>query len=175
MYRVRLTEAQQQELKHRTRAAGLKPRTRDRLEMVRLAHAGWSIPKIARHLQISEVRVRHWVKRFLTDGFDALPDAPHLGRQPSLGPAVLAALRQELEKEDRTWTAPQLAEWVAEQHGLRLTPDWLGRLLKQANLSYKRTYRSLKHKQDPVQVEEKRAELEAAEKGEMPGVRMSAI
>jgi transposase len=175
MYRVRLTEEQQQELKRRSRAPGVKPRTRDRLEMVRLSHAGWSIPKIARHLQISEVRVRYWIKRFLADGFEALPDLPHVGQHSALTPEVLAAVRQELEKQDRTWTAPQLADWVAEHYGVRLTPDWLGRRLKQAKLSYKRTYRSLKHKQDPVQVERKRAQLEQAEKGARPGVRTSAI
>lgn len=175
MYRVRLTDEQRQELKRRSRAPRVKPRTRDRLEMVRLSDAGWSIPKIARHLQVSEVRVRYWVKGFLADGFDALPDLPHLGQQSKLSPEILAALRVELEKGDRSWTAPQLADWVAEQYGVRLTPDWLGRLLKRAKLSYKRTYRSLKHKQDPVQVEKKRAELEQAEKGELPGVRTSAM
>lgn len=39
------------------------PRTRDRLEMVRLADAGWSIPRSSVHLRQSEKRVRYWVKR----------------------------------------------------------------------------------------------------------------
>jgi hypothetical protein len=47
LYRVHLTEQERAELKRRTRAAGIKPRTRDRLEMIRLADAGWHIPQIA--------------------------------------------------------------------------------------------------------------------------------
>jgi len=174
MYRVHLTEEQLTELRRRTRAAAVKPRTRDRLEMVRLAHAGWSAPRIAEHLQQSPRRVRHWLRRFLEDGFDALPDQPHVGQQSSFTPALQEALRAELAQGDRAWTAAQIAEWLAEHHGLRLCPDWLGRLLKRARLSYKRTQRRLKHKQDPVEVAKKRAELETLEKGERPGAWTSA-
>jgi transposase len=160
VYRVHLTQEQRKELKQRTHAPGVMPRTRDRLEMVRLSDAGWSIPQIARHLQISEVRVRHWVKRFLQGGFDALPDAPHVGQQSSLTPAILEALRQEFAKQDRSWTAPQIAFWVAEHHGVYLSPQQLSHLLKRAGMSYKRTHRSLKHQQDPGAVAAVRADLE---------------
>ena len=170
LYRVHLTEAQRDELQHRTRESGLASRTRDRLEMVRLADAGWSIPRIAGVLRISEVRVRYWIKRFLTGGFGALPDQPHLGQTSALTPALVAALRTELEKRDRTWTASQLADWLAAAHGVRFTPEHLGTLMRRENLSYRRTERSLKHKQDPVQREAKRQELEALEKGAKPGV-----
>src|SRR5438045_1569333 len=115
MYRVHLTEAQQEELQRRTRAADIKPRTRDRLEMIRLLNAGWHIPRIAEHLRVSPRRVRYWVRRFLEGGFDALPDQPHLGQQSQLTPDLVAALRAELTKGERTWSAPQLAEWLAEQ------------------------------------------------------------
>src|SRR5262245_7023287 len=121
------------------------PRTRDRLEMVRLSAAGWSIPQIARHLQISEPRVRFWIKQYLVGGFAALPDQPHVGQSSRLTPPLLAAVQAELAKGERTWTAEQLAHWLGEQHGVRLSPDWLGRLLKRARVSYKRTYRSVKH------------------------------
>jgi transposase len=168
VYRVHLTDAQREELKRRTHAPDLKPRTRDRLEMVRLSEAGWRIPQIARHLQVSEVRVRHWIKRFLEGGFDALPDQPHVGQRSRLTPALLALLRRELERGDRTWSAPQLAGWLAEHHGVQLAPEWLSQLLRRAKLSYKRTYRSVQHKQDPAQVAERQADLETLERGEPP-------
>ena len=164
MYRVHLTDEQRRELKRRVRARSVLPRTRDRLEMVRLSDAGWSIPQIAVHLQISEIRVRYWIKRYLADGFDALPDAPHPGQPSSLTPVILEAIRTAIRTRDTTWTASQVAEWVEAHFGLRLTPDHLARMLKRARLSYKRTHRSLKHKQDPDQVATKRAELQALEK-----------
>jgi transposase len=152
MYRVALTDAQRDELHRRAHAPGIQPRTRDRLEMVRLSAAGWSPPKIAAHLQISEKRVRHYLKAFLAGGFDALPDRPHLGQASPLTPAIEEALRQELRQDERTWTAEQLAAWVFEQFGARLTPDALTRRLKRARIAWKRTSRSVKHKQKPEAV-----------------------
>ena len=168
MYRVHLTEEQRDELSQRTRDPKVMPRTRDRLEMVRLSDAGWSIPQIALHLRISAKRVRFWVKQFLAGGFDALPDQPHVGQTSRLTPELIAALQQEVETSQRSWTAAQMAEWLATQHGVDLTPNHLARRLKRARYSYKRTERRLKHKQDPALVAERQADLETAEKGAPP-------
>jgi transposase len=164
MYRVRLNDAQHLELNRRAHELGVKPRTRDRLEMVRLAAAGWSIPQIAVHLGICEKRVRHWIKVFLQHGFDALPDRPHPGQQSSLTPAMEEAIRQELRRTAQTWSAQQIADWVAEQYGVRLTPEYLAQRLKRARIAYKRTGRSLKHKQDPDAVADQQAAMAGHEK-----------
>src|SRR6266852_4794544 len=110
MYQVHLSEEQEAELKRRTRDGRIKPRTRDRLEMVRLSHANVTIPQIAAILTISEQRVRWWIKRFLADGFDALPDQPHPGQRSAFTPAIERALRQELDQGEETWTAQQVAD-----------------------------------------------------------------
>jgi transposase len=136
--------------------------------MVRLADSGQSVPGIARYLQVHEQTVRHWLKRYLTEGFDALADQPHLGKTSALTPALLAQVRQLVDRGDRTWTAGQLALWLHEQHQVELTPDWVARLLQAAGVSYKRTYRHLKHKQDPALVAERQADLETLEKGAQP-------
>lgn len=169
MYRVHLTEAQREELRHRTRVPGLMPRTRDRLEMVRLSDAGFSIPRIAVHLGICEKRVRHWIKTFLTGGFDALPDRPHLGQHSALTPKMEEGIRQQMRKEPRTWTAAQVADWLAQQFGVGLTPDYLARRLKRAQIAYKRTGRSLHHKQDSEQVSKKKTERQEQAKRGTPG------
>lgn len=164
MYRVALTDVQRDELHRRAHTPGVQPRTRDRLEMVRLSAAGWSPPQIAAHLQISDKRVRHYLKAFLAAGFDALPDRPHPGMTSPLTPAIEAALRQELRQDERTWTAAQLAAWVDEQFGVRLTPDALTRRLKRARIAWKRTSRSVKHKQQPEAVAAKKEERAAQDK-----------
>ena len=164
MYRVQLTDEQHRELKRRSREPGLARRTRDRLEMVRLSANRISVPKIACLLRADEDRVRHWIKAFLSGGFDALPDQGHQGRPSRLTPTIMQAVRQEIAKADRTWNAPQLVEWIAERFGLRMTPDHLGRRLRREKLVYKRTSRSLRHKQKPEEVEAKRKELEELEK-----------
>ena len=73
MYRIRLTDEQHHELRQRTRQAGIAPSTRDRLEMVRLSDAGWSVPTIARHLGQHEQTVRAWIKAFLDGGATPCP------------------------------------------------------------------------------------------------------
>lgn len=164
MYRVSLRDEERQELHRRAHEPGVRPRTRDRLEMVRLADAAWSVPQIARHLGFSEQTVRHWIKTFLAEGFDALAHHPPAGRISRLTPAIRDAVRQELARGDRIWTAPQLAAWIAEQFGVRVSAAHLRRFRRRWQLSWKRTARSLHHKQQPDEVAAKKAELDALEK-----------
>jgi transposase len=168
MYRITLTDEQRQELRQRTREVGLAPSTRDRLEMVRLSDAGWSVPTIARHLGQHEQTVRAWIKAFLVGGFAALPNKPRGGQESALTPAMLAAVRSEIATGTRTWTAAQLADWVAEHHGVRLSTDRLRVHLRRAQISWQRTSRSLKHKQDPDEVAERQAVLEDLKKKGTP-------
>ena len=78
-------------------------------------------------------------------GFDALPDQPHRGQVSQLTPALLAALRELIASTERTWTARQLADWLAEHHDVHFSRDHLGFLLRRAGLTYKRTERHLQH------------------------------
>jgi putative transposase len=166
MYRITLTDDQRRELRARTRQAGLAPSTRDRLEMVRLSDAGWSAPRIARHLGQHEHTVRTWIKAFLVGAFEALPNKPRGGKQSALTPSMLERVRAEVAGGTRTWTAAQLAEWIAAQHGVRLSADRVRIHLRRAGISWQRTSRTLRHKQDPDEVTEREAVLtDLAKKG----------
>lgn len=168
MYRITLSDEQRQDLRQRTRQVGLAPSLRDRLEMVRLSDTGWSVPRIAHYLGQHEQTVRAWIKAFLAAGFDALPNKPRGGKQSALTPAMLDAVRSELAKGTRTWSAAQLADWIAEHQGVRLSADRVRFHLKRAKITWQRTSRSLKHKQDPAEVAERQAVLtELAKKGRL--------
>lgn len=164
MYRVTLTEEQRQELKRRAHQADITSSTRDRLEMVRLADAGWTIPQIARHLQQHEQTVRRWIKAYLAGGFDGLINKPRGGSCSALSPLLLEAVRQEVAKSERSWSAMQLADWIEEQFGVRRSSAQVRRKLRTLRLSYKRSGRSLQHKQKPQEVAEKKAALSELEK-----------
>lgn len=168
MYRVTLTDEQRLELNRRAHQPGLAPSVRDRLEMVRLSGAGWRIPQIARHLEQHEQTVRYWVKAFLSGGFDARENKPRGGSVSALTPALLNAVRQELDKADRTWSAGQIADWIARQFDVSRSADQVRRKLRKQRLSYKRTSRSLRHKQNPPEVADRTAALAALKKGAMP-------
>jgi transposase len=169
MIRVALTPAQHEELRTRTRTPGIAPRTRDRLEMVRLADAGWSVPRIARHLGAHEQTVRKYIKAVLADGFDALPDRPRPGRPPTITTAHLDALEARLDAGGRTWTTPQLGAWLDQEHAERVHPDHLRRLLHARRFGWKRTVASVAHKRrDPAGYDAKVAELDELKKRRAP-------
>jgi transposase len=166
MIRVRLTADDQQELRHRTRQAGHAPAVYERLEMVRLSGAGWTIPQIAQHLGRHEQTVRAQIKAFVAGGFDALPDQPRAGRPRRVTDAHLTALTNLLDHSARTWTTRQLATWLAETQGVAVHPDYLATLLHQQGFRWNRMKRSVAHKQrDPDLHAAKVAELEALKKG----------
>ena len=165
MIRVELSPDQREELQQRTRQRGLSPQTRERLEMVRLADAGWNIPKIARYLGRQEATVRKHIKCFLAEGFDALPDRPRPGRPKKVTEEHLRAVEQLIDESERSFTAPQLVKWLQEEHGVQISTDRLCRLLKRRRYRWKRTKRSVAHKRkDPDLQAAKEAELEVLKK-----------
>jgi|SRR5215207_1312244 len=162
-YRIRLTAAQRDELHHRAREREVAPRLRDRLEMVRLSDLDWSVPRIAAYLGCHEQTVRRVVKAFLAHGFAALPDRPRSGRPPTLTGAHLGAVEALLDaaaRRGQTWTAPRLATWLADTHGVRLDPEYLASRLRQRKFRWKRTKRSVQHKANPDLQKQAQAELE---------------
>ena len=165
MIRVELNDEQREELRRRSHQGDIAPRTRDRLEMVRLADAGWSIPRIGRHLGYHEQTVRQQIKRYLAGGFDRLPDKPHPGPRPKVTEEMLSALERRIDESDRTWTTPQLVQWLFDQFKVRVHPDHLARLLHKRRFRWKRTKRSVAHKRkDPDLQAAKEAELEVLKK-----------
>ena len=175
MHLITLTDDQRHELNRRAHQPGIAPSTRDRLEMVRLSDAGWSVPRIARHLGQHHQTVRRWVGAFQTGGFDALVNQPHLGLSSALTPALLEAVRAEVKKDERTFNAPQIADWLASTHQVRLSAGRVRFHLKRAGIAYKRTARSLKHKQDPEALQASQASLDLLKGGPKAGLSTCAI
>jgi transposase len=135
--------------------------------MVRLSDLDWSVPKIAAYLRCHEQTVRKYVKAFLRGGFAALADRPPPGRPPTVSEAHLLAVEQVLDAaaaRGEMWTAPQVADWLARTHRVAITPAYLATRLRQRRFRWKRTKRSVRHKQhaakDPTLQARKVADLE---------------
>jgi putative transposase len=162
MIRIHLDETTREELQA-MRKQDLPARVRDRLEMVLLSAAGWSAPRIARHLGCHHHTARAAVKGFLQKGTDSLwPDKP--GPEPDLArrERVTSPLR-ELLGQDRTWTSAQLAEEL-RGHGIGLSARQVRRYLKSMKAGYRRTASTLEHKQDPDKVARAEATLDSLKK-----------
>jgi transposase len=166
LIRIRLTTAQREELVTRQRQIPMADRRWDRLEMVRLADWGRRAPAIAECLAVDVQTVRKYLKAFATGGFAALADRPRPGRPPRLQAADLAALEALLDRDaagERTWTLPQLTDWLASERGVPISANRLSRVLRARRFRGKRTKRSVQHKADPVRQAEKTADLRTLE------------
>lgn len=162
--RIDLSPAERADLERRLRARTAEHRMHERLEMVRAVADGATVPQAAAALGCHEQTVRKFVARFRAEGFAGLADRPRAGRPPRLREADLAAVEARLDADAaggaRTWTLPQLAAWLAEERGVVVTPAHLGERLKRRDFRWKRTKRSLAHKQaDPDRQEEAKADL----------------
>jgi putative transposase len=149
MLRVHLSPSDHDAVQTLRRDRTLTPHERDWVEMILLSAAGWSPPRIAAHLRCHPETVRRLLKRFQQDGLAAL-------RQRRTGPPPDLARRQQvtaaldgLLQQDRTWTARQLAAALTEQ-GITLSTRQTRRYLASMRARWRRTARTLKHKQDPV-------------------------
>jgi hypothetical protein len=166
MLRLRLTAEERDAVQALRREPTLTPAERDRVEMVCLAEAGWGAPAIAAHLRYNPVTVRRLLKRFLESGVPGL-------RRKAPGPAPDATRREQVEAalsalldQDRTWTAAQLAAALADADirlSARQTRKYLGRIA-----AWRRTVRTLRHKQDPAKVERAKAVLTSLKKRPRP-------
>ncbi len=147
---MKLSGGQARELTVRRRDPSLKPAERDRVEMLALSASGWLVAKIASHLGYSVETVRRLFRRFPTEGWAAVRHqapgpAPDVERRQQIEQALEALLRQ-----DRTWTAGQLAEVLTKQD-VKLSARQLRKYLSRLAL-WRRTKRTLRHKQDPQRV-----------------------
>ena len=152
MIRVTLTDTERDAVRALRHDPTIRALERDRVELVLLSDAGWSVPRIAAHLACHPATVRGVLKRFRADGVPSLRRSPP-GPPPDTGrrEQVAAALATLLD-EDRAWTAAQLTGALAERYGIALstrqTRKYLGRIA-----AWRRTVRSLRHKQDPAKAE----------------------
>lgn len=163
MIRVTLTSDDRDAVQAVRRDPQTSPAERDRVEMVLLSAAGWSPPRIAAHLGCHAKTVRLVLKRFAARGPASLRRGqpgppPDLARRQQVTAALDALLDQ-----DRTWTAAQLAVALGAQ-GIHLSTRQTRRYLHELGARWRRTTRTLTHKQDPAKVERAKRHLAVLKK-----------
>ena len=161
---VQLSSHQRRRLWALRRDPALKPRERDRVEMYLLSADGMTVPQLARHFDCCEATLRRWLRQFEAEGLKAVRHKRRgLGPDVARRQTVRRALNGLLSRQ-RTWTAPQLAEALAEEKGLVMKPPTVRKYLHLMGARYRRTPYSLRHRQDPVQAAAARDRLGALKK-----------
>ena len=160
---LRVDETVRERLRNIGRAAEVDAHERDRVQMVLLTAEGWSAPRIARYLGVSDKTVRRCLKGWREHGeqalFKSLPGpAPDFEHQQRVHQALRSLLQQA-----RTWSAGQLSH-ALQAHGFHLGPRQVRRYLAAMGAGWRRTQLSLTHKQQPDAVTRARARLKRLKK-----------
>lgn len=150
----------------------LTPAERDRVEMVLLSDGGRTVGEIAAHLGCCRATVRTVLKGFPVGGTAGLrrrapgppPDAERRAQ-------VIAAL-DRLLGQARTWTAAQLAEALVEE-GIALSTRQTRRYLQAMGARWRRTVRTVAHKQNAAQAAAATAKLTMLKKKPPPATSAS--
>ena len=117
-------------------------RLRTRAQIVLLAgEHRLTAPAIARIVREDEQTVRRWLKRYLAEGVEGLKDRPMPGAPGKVTPAyreqLLAAVRRRprsLGQPYSLWTVRRLADYLAEQTGVRVSYETVRRMLAAAEI-----------------------------------------
>lgn len=124
----------------RTAAARLVERARIML----LAHQGHRVPALARHLQLTAITVRTWLKRFNAVGLAALTDKPRSGRPATYTPQQVAEViatsltpPEHLGLPFASWTLDRLEAYLNEQKGIAIKRSRIDDLLLAEGLRWR--------------------------------------
>lgn len=106
-------------------------RLHNRVQMILLAaEKGWTASVISEVVRCDENTVRLWLKRYLAEGIEGLRDEPRPGITPKVTPEyeekLLAAVRvrpRSLDLAFSTWTLQRLADYLAEETGIRISAE----------------------------------------------------
>lgn len=151
-----------EQLHHRTQDADV----RSRCEMILLSNEGLSPPQIATQVRFSGRSVRRWIERYEAQGLAGLPSQLPPGRPARVTSHYLSLLESTIEQAPReldlpfsNWTTQNLADYLAQQTGIVIGARQVENYLKAYDWRLRRPVRSVKHKQDPQQVAEKKSPI----------------
>jgi transposase len=163
LYVPSLSEEQKVELDELYRKTEV-PRVRTRAQMVLLsAEKKLKADEIADIVRESCVTVLRWLHRYIAEGIQGLMDAPRSGRSSILTDEfrkrLLEIVRRRprsLELEFSMWTLQRLADFMAEDTGLRISTETIRRALAKEDIVFSRPQHTISSPDPEYQVKKRR-------------------
>jgi len=163
LYVSSLSEEQKVELDELYRKTEV-PRVRTRAQMVLLsAEKKLKVDEIADIVRESSVTVLRWLHRYMAEGIQGLLDAPRAGRSSILTDEfrkrLLEVVRRRprsLELEFSMWTLQRLADFMAEDTGIRVSTETLRRALAKEDIVFSRPQHTISSPDPDYQVKKRR-------------------
>jgi len=163
LYVPSLSEEQKAELDELYRKTAA-PRVRTRAQMVLLsAEKKLKVDEIADIVRESSVTVLRWLHRYIAEGIQGLMDAPRAGRSSILTDEfrkrLLAVVRRRprsLELEYSMWTLQRLADFMAEDTGIRVSTETIRRALAKEDIVFSRPQHTISSPDPEYQIKKRR-------------------
>jgi transposase len=141
------------------------PRYRTRAQMVLLsAEKGLKAEEIAQIVRESHLTVLRWLKRYLAEGVEGLMDAPRIGRSTTVTAAYRERLKEVVRRRPRSlgleyslWTLRRLADFLAEETGVRVSYETVRRELAKEDIVFSRPQHTISSPDPEYQVKKRRS------------------
>ena len=137
---IHLSAAERDKLK-RTLEDGIQGATALRATIIFMSGLGLSSSIIAHTLRVTDREVRRCRQRWRNGGLFALHDGVRSGRPAQADKAFIQLLRRTAKKDPHQmgyafsrWTTPRLSTYMFQKTGLKLSSDYIGKLLRERNL-----------------------------------------
>jgi Transposase and inactivated derivatives len=140
------------------------PRVRTRAQMVLLsAEKKLKVDEIADIVRESSVTVLRWLHRYIADGIQGLMDAPRVGRSSILTDEFRKRLLEVVRRRPRSldlefsmWTLQRLADFMAEDTGIRVSTETIRRALAKEDIVFSRPQHTISSPDPEYQVKKRR-------------------
>lgn len=119
--------------------------------------------EIATIVRESEHTVRRWMKRYMAEGIEGLKDAPRPGATPKVTPDYVAELVRIVRQRPRSlglefslWTLQRLADYMAEQTGIRVEAETVRQYLAKQDIVLSRPQHKVSSPDPDYEVKKRR-------------------
>jgi len=124
--------------------------------------------EIAAIVRESEHTVRRWMKRYMAEGIEGLKDAPRPGAPAKVTPDYVAELVRIVRQRPRSlglefslWTLQRLADYMAEQTGIRVEGETVRQHLADHDIVLSRPQHKISSPDPEYEVKKRRLKTRA--------------
>jgi transposase len=141
-----------------------KPRYRTRAQMVLLSSEKClKAEEIAQIVRESDITVLRWLKRYLAEGIEGLKDAPRPGCSVMVTEEYRKRLLEVVRRRPRSlgleysmWSLQRLADYLAEETGIRVSSETVRRELAKEGIVFSRPQHTISSPDPEYQVKKRR-------------------
>lgn len=140
-------------------------RLRQRTQLVLLAAEKRLVAaEIGEIVRLSEESVRRWLKRYVAEGIEGLSDQPRPGAAAVVTEEYLAQMVAAVRRRPRSldlpfslWTCQRLADYLAEETGIRVSDETVRRHLADAAIVLSRPQHTISSPDPEYEVKKRRS------------------